>query len=117
MSDTFNTRVNMADKMNKTAKFNIGEIVIHKRSRYRAIIVDIDPLFQASGQYNPQAIKREFATRNPWYRLLVDDSSQMTYVEENLLIADPNPNPVYNPQLGEYLKGHDGSYQSASMKH
>jgi heat shock protein HspQ len=47
----------------------------------------------------------------------VDDSSQMTYVEENLLIADPNPNPVYNPQLGEYLKGHDGSYQSASMKH
>lgn len=103
--------------MNKIAKFNIGDLVIHKRSRYRAIIVDIDPLFQASGQYNPQAEKREFATRNPWYRLLVDDSSQITYVEENMLIADPCPDPISNPYIPRYLKGHEGNYHTASMKH
>ncbi len=103
--------------MNKIAKFNIGDLVIHKRLRYRAIVVDVDPLFQASGNYNPQASKREFATRNPWYRLLVDDSSQMTYVEECLLIADPSQHPINNPHLRHYLNEKEGSYQSANSKH
>lgn len=103
--------------MNKIAKFNIGDLVIHKRSRYRAIVVDIDPMFQASGQYNPQAHKHQFTTRHPWYRLLVDDSAQITYVEENLLIADPCSDPISNPHLHQYLKGQEGSYHSNRLKH
>ena len=103
--------------MDKIAKFNIGDLVIHKRIRYRAIVVDVDPLFQASGYYNPQAGKHEFATRNPWYRLLVDDSSQMTYVEECLLITDPSQQPINNPNINNYLKGHEGRYCSANAKH
>lgn len=103
--------------MSRTAKFNIGDVVYHRRIRYRAVIVDIDPLFQASGNYNPQAPKREFATRNPWYRLLVDDSSQMTYVEECMLIADPVPCPVNNPNLREYLKEQKSGYSSTKSMH
>lgn len=103
--------------MHKTAKFNIGDVVIHRRSHYRAVIVDIDPLFQASGHYNPQAPKREFATRNPWYRLLVDDSSQVTYVEENLLIADPSQDPINNPNAYQYFGDQEGSYHSTRIKH
>ncbi|TIE04003.1 DNA-binding protein, partial [Legionella pneumophila] len=41
--------------MNKIAKYNIGDLVIHKRIRYRAIVIDVDPIFQASGKYNPRA--------------------------------------------------------------
>lgn len=103
--------------MDKIAKFNIGEVVMHRRIHYRAIVVDVDPLFQASGNYNPQAEKREFATRNPWYRLLVDDSSQMTYVEECMLIADPNQHPVNNPNIHQYLKEMGAGYCSANPKH
>lgn len=103
--------------MHKIAKFNIGDLVIHKRIRYRAIVVDVDPLFQASGAYNPQAEQHEFATRNPWYRLLVDDSSQMTYVEECLLIPDNNPKPINNPNIPNYLKGQEGDYHSTNSKH
>lgn len=103
--------------MDKIARFNIGDLVIHKSSRYRAIIVDADPLFQASGHYNPQAEKREFATRNPWYRLLVDDSSQITYVEECMLIADTSELPINNPLLAVYLKELGGHYLPASVKH
>ncbi|MGC1183308.1 heat shock protein HspQ [Legionella sp.] len=103
--------------MNKVALFNIGDLVIHKYSRYRAIVVDVDPLFQASGRYNPQAPKREFAARNPWYRLLVDDSSQMTYVEECKLIADASELPINNPHLAMYLKEHKGQYHNPKMKH
>ncbi|HRD69909.1 MAG TPA: heat shock protein HspQ [Legionella sp.] len=103
--------------MDKTAKFNIGDLVIHKRIGYRAIIVDIDPLFQASGTYNPQALQREFATRNPWYRLLVDDSSQMTYVEECMLDADLSQQPINNPNIHNYLSEREGYYWTASAKH
>ncbi|MFT4058152.1 MAG: heat shock protein HspQ [Legionella sp.] len=103
--------------MDKVAQFNIGDLVIHKHSRYRAIVIDVDPLFQASGRYNPQAPKREFATRHPWYRLLVDDSSQMTYVEECMLIADTSKLPISNPHITMYLKEKGGFYQNPKMKH
>jgi len=103
--------------MDRVAKFNIGDLVMHKRIRYRAIVVDVDPLFQASGNYNPQAEKHDFATRNPWYRLLVDDSSQMTYVEECLLIPDNSQQPINNPNIGNYLKGQEGNYSGTNNKH
>lgn len=89
--------------MNKTAKFNIGDIVMHTRQGYRAVVVDVDPLFQASGRYNPQACKRDFSMRNPWYRLLVDSSSQVTYVEEPLLARDPNQQAIVNPHPHPYM--------------
>lgn len=103
--------------MNKVAQFNIGDLVIHKNSRYRAIVVDVDPLFQASGRYNPQVLQRAFATRNPWYRLLVDDSSQITYVEECMLVADTSQLPINNPHLGMYLKECGGHYLNPKAKH
>ncbi len=89
--------------MNKTAKFNIGDLVIHTRQGYRAVVVDVDPLFQASGRYNPQACKRDFSQRNPWYRLLVDSSSQETYVEEPLLVRDPDQQSIDNPNVNKYI--------------
>lgn len=96
--------------MDRIAKFNIGDLVIHKNMRYRAIVVDVDPIFQASGHYNPQAVKHAFATRNPWYRLLIDESSQMTYVEECMLIADPNKRPINNPNIHSYLEASGSSF-------
>ena len=103
--------------MNRVAKFNIGDLVVHKRQGYRAVIVDIDPLFQASGRYNPQACKRKFAQRNPWYRLLVDNSSQMTYVEECLLMCDKCGLSIDNPNINQYLIEQQGGYRSSGQCH
>jgi len=103
--------------VNKIAKFNIGDLVIHNSQGYRAVVVDVDPLFQASGRYNPQACKREFSQRNPWYRLLVDDSSQMTYVEEPLLTRDPDQQLIDNPNVNQYLIQHHGSYFTCARRH
>ncbi|MCA0403146.1 MAG: heat shock protein HspQ [Proteobacteria bacterium] len=102
--------------MNKKAKFNIGDCVIHTSLGYRAIIIDVDPLFQASGKPNPQARKREFANKNPWYRLLVDDSNQTTYVEEPLLRIDLSEEGIDNPQVKNYFKESKGHY-SLNNKH
>ncbi|KTC68700.1 putative DNA-binding protein hemimethylated [Legionella birminghamensis] len=103
--------------MTKEAKFNIGDCVRHQQHGYRAVIVDIDPLFQASGRYNPQASKREFATRSTWYRLLVDESSQITYVEEDQLILDKGSEQIDNPRLPEYLIADKKGYRSCIKKH
>ncbi|WP_043873661.1 heat shock protein HspQ [Legionella massiliensis] len=103
--------------MKDRAKFNVGELVIHIGQGYRAVIIDVDPLFQASGRYNPQAYKREFATRNPWYRLLVDGSSQMTYVEECLLKHDPSQLAIDNPIVKEYLHEQRGGYCPNTHRH
>lgn len=103
--------------MSRMAKFNIGDLVVHKRQGYRAVVVDVDPIFQASGRYNPQVNKREFAKRNPWYRLLVDGCNQITYVEECLLIFDMNPHAIENPNLKQYLEEREGIYKTISRKH
>lgn len=103
--------------MNKTAKFNIGDLVMHTRHGYRAVVVDVDPLFQASGRYNPQACKRDFSQRNPWYRLLVDSCSQETYVEEPLLVPAPDQQCIDNPNVGQYLTESSGHYTSNSSRH
>ncbi|WP_133129881.1 heat shock protein HspQ [Legionella yabuuchiae] len=103
--------------MNKQARYNIGDLVIHKRQGYRAVVIDVDPLFQACGRYNPQAIKRGFETRDPWYRLLVDDSTQMTYVEEGLLLPDNSEQVINNPNVEAYLVVKKGQYQSNNKKH
>ncbi|HAT8687775.1 TPA: heat shock protein HspQ [Legionella pneumophila] len=103
--------------MDKIAKYNIGDLVIHKRIRYRAIVIDVDPIFQASGKYNPRATQHEFATRNPWYRLLVDDSSQITYVEECQLLPDTSQEPINNPNIDDYLIKNKGSYQKTIPSH
>jgi len=103
--------------MEKVAKFNVGDLVVHQRQGYRAVVIDVDPLFQASGRYNPQACKRDFSTRNPWYRLLVDDSSQETYVEECLLVFDVCQQIIDNPLLNRYLVHQQGRYRSTRRGH
>jgi heat shock protein HspQ len=103
--------------VNKTAKFNIGDLVIHTRQGYRGVIIDIDPVFQASGRYNPQACKRDFSIRNPWYRLLVDNSTQITYVEEPLLQKDPDSRLIENPNVDKYLVQLTEGYCSNAKRH
>lgn len=101
----------------KIAKFNIGDWVKHTRQGYRAVVVDVDPVFQASGRFNPQALMREFAGRNPWYRLLVDGCSQITYVEECALMREPRGGLIDNPNASLYLEQHGGHYCSSARRH
>lgn len=103
--------------MIKIAKFNIGERVRHLQHGYLAVIIDIDPLFQASGRYNPQAIKRSFATKNPWYRLLVDGGAQIAYAEECKLVAEHSAEKIDNSHLEEYLIEQPDGYRSCVPRH
>lgn len=101
----------------KQAKFNIGEIVIHTKQRYTAIIIDIDPIFQASSVYNPLVKKYKFATENLWYRLLVNNSSQETYVKESLLVKNISKATIKNPNIHHHLKIRNGEYCIKKSRH
>lgn len=99
------------------AKFNLGDRVRHVQHGYLAVVVDIDPIFQASGRYNPRTVTQAFATKNPWYRLLVDETNQMTYVEEDKLLADKRDITIENPGVDDYLTEQDGVYRSNLPRH
>lgn len=101
----------------KRSKFNIGDIVIHKNQRYRAVVIDIDPVFQASKIYNPLVHKYRFATDNLWYRLLVNNSCQETYVKESLLKIDASKSMVNNPDVKNHLQFENGAYIKISKHH
>ena len=103
--------------MIRSAKFQIGDWVKHEQFGYMAVIVDIDPVFQASGRYNPQASKRPFTARNPWYRLLVDDSNQITYVEECHLARIERSQPIDNPGIDDFLVENEGRYELNKKSH
>lgn len=90
--------------MKRFAKFNIGDIVFHKQLGYRAVIVDIDPLFQASERYYSPVRLHHLPSEHLWYRLLVDHSSQMTYVQEEMLLLtnEIQNNEIENPLIEMY---------------
>lgn len=101
----------------KRAKFNIGEVVIHKKQRYTAVIIDIDPIFYASKIYNPLVSKYKFATENLWYRLLVNNSSQETYVKESLLSKSICNDIIQNPHINKHLTMTKGLYHTKINRH
>ena len=80
-----------------SAKFSIGQRVHHKRFDYRGVIVDVDPEFGGSDEwYDTMADSRPPKNR-PWYRLLVHESDQLTYVAERNLEDDSSEEPIEHP--------------------
>jgi heat shock protein HspQ len=102
----------------KQSNFKPGDIVCHKTQGYRAIIVDIDPIFQPSGHYYPkEAIKRGLDKRQPWCKILIDQSQQESYVEECQLILDNREEPISNPKLTDYLIESQGQFLPRRKSH
>jgi heat shock protein HspQ len=80
-------------------KFAIGELVHHRRFKYRGVIVDVDPRFQATEEWY-QAVALSRPPKNkPWYHVLVDDAIHSTYVAERNLEPDKNTDPITHPML------------------
>ncbi len=94
----------------KQTRFNIGQLVKHKVHGYQAVIVDVDALFQPSGHTNPHTIKQQFAKNGPWYRLLVHESSLVTYVDEAELELITFKQLIAHPNLKDFLVKQSGHY-------
>lgn len=100
--------------MDKNAIAAVGQLVRHKLFDYRGVVVDVDPVFMQSEQWYDAVARSRPPKDEPWYRVLVHDSNQQTYVAQRNLELDPSDEPVNHPQLGEFFdRFTEGRYVSS----
>ncbi|WP_341863399.1 heat shock protein HspQ [Gymnodinialimonas sp. 57CJ19] len=95
------------------AKYNIGQIVRHKKHPFRGVVFDIDAEFSNSEEWY-EAIPEEARPLKdqPFYHLLAenDQTYYVAYVSEQNLVPDDTGEPVSHPDLpdlfGEFRNGH-----------
>jgi heat shock protein HspQ len=94
------------------AKYNIGQVVRHRKHPFRGVVFDIDPQFSNTEEWY-DAIPEEArpAREQPFYHLLAenDQTYYVAYVSEQNLIPDETGEPVDHPDLpdlfGEFSNG------------
>jgi heat shock protein HspQ len=92
-------------KMIKTqAKYNLGQVVRHKKHPFRGVVFDIDAEFSNSEEWY-DAIPEGARPRKgqPFYHLLAenDHTYYVAYVSEQNLIPDDTGEPVDHPDVGD----------------
>jgi len=91
-------------------KFEPGQLVHHKRYDYRGVIFDVDESCQAENDWY-QHNKTQPDRDQPWYHVLVDGSTQTTYVAEENLEQDESQAPINHPLVNQYFNDFaDGRY-------
>ncbi len=91
----------------RTAKFQLGQVVRHRRYPFRGVVFDVDPVFSHTEEWW-QAIPEDVrpSKDQPYYHLLAEneDSSYIAYVSEQNLVADETGQPINHPQLEELFE-------------
>lgn len=82
--------------------FVLGQCVVHRRYGYQGVIVDFDMSCHADEAWY-RSNQSQPAIDQPWYHVLVHDSTGNTYVaQENLAIDDSGQNIVH-PLVAEFF--------------
>jgi len=97
------------------AKYNLGEVVRHRKHPFRGVVFDIDPEFSNTEEWY-RAIPEDSrpSKEQPFYHLLAenDQSYYVAYVSEQNLVPDESGEPVDHPDLPELFGDFDGSKYS-----
>jgi heat shock protein HspQ len=95
----------------RVAKYNLGEVVRHRKHPFRGVVFDIDPEFANTEEWY-HAIPEGSRPRKeqPFYHLLAenDQSYYVAYVSEQNLVPDDTGEPVDHPDLPELFGDFDG---------
>jgi heat shock protein HspQ len=90
-------------------RFKSGQVVLHKKFGYRGVIISVDDSFQGSEDWYERAARSRPPKDQPWYHVLVHDSTQEAYVAERHLELDEE-GPVEHPLVwvffDELIDGH-----------
>ena len=81
------------------AKWNIGQLVHHKLFGYRGVVYDVDPEFMLTDEWYENIARSRPPKDEPWYRVLVDNELQETYVAQQNLEPATDLRPITNPLL------------------
>lgn len=83
--------------------FAVGQVVHHKKSDYRGVIVQTDRRFAGTEEWYLEVARSRPPRDQPWYRVLVDGATHETYVAERHLEAETSGQPVEHPLLGLFF--------------
>lgn len=91
-------------------QFRPGQLVCHRRYGYRGVVVACDDHCKADPQWY-LANKTQPDRSQPWYHVLVHNSSSVTYAAESSLQPDPLNEPIRHALLEHFfLDFVDGQY-------
>jgi heat shock protein HspQ len=97
-------RQGLIDMLKTQAKYNLGQVVRHKKHPFRGVVFDIDAEFSNTDEWY-DAIPEGARPRKgqPFYHLLAenDHTYYVAYVSEQNLIPDDTGEPVDHPDLGD----------------
>ena len=99
----------------RSAKFDIGQVVRHRLYPFRGVVFDVDPIFDNTEEWWLSIPEdRRPSKDQPYYHLLAENSrtTYVAYVSEQNLVPDESGEPVRHPQV-QALFGelHAGSYR------
>ncbi len=86
------------------AKFQIGQIVRHRKHPFRGVIFDVDAVFSNTEEWYDSIPEDARPDRDqPFYHLLAETEATyyVAYVSEQNLIPDASGEPVDHPDLPE----------------
>lgn len=96
--------------LRRTSKFNVGQLVAHRRLGYRAVVVDVDPVYRDNDAWCESEYSLS-ARYQPWYRILQDGSTHETYLPELSLRRDAGGGRIRHPLVWLYFSEfRDGAY-------
>lgn len=96
------------------SKFEVGEIVHHRRYDYRGVIIARDVVCRAPDDWY-RGNQTQPSRTQPWYRVLVDGGRETYVAHENLEVATEN-GPVIHPLVDKFFPAFfDGRYYLDSL--
>jgi heat shock protein HspQ len=106
----------MTERVFRSAKYCIGQVVKHRVFPFRGVIYDVDPTFNNTEEWW-QAIPAEVRPRKdqPFYHLLAEnnETTYVAYVSEQNLLPDDTGKPVRHPDVRKFFGDlKDGQYEA-----
>jgi len=96
--------------LRQTSKFHVGQLVAHRRLGYRAVVVDVDPVYRTNDAWCESEYDLS-ARYQPWYRILQDGAAHETYLPERSLRRDGDGRRIRHPLVWLYFSEfRDGAY-------
>ena len=95
-------------------RFAPGQLVEHRRYRYRGVVVDFDLRCRAHEAWY-QKNRTQPQRDQPWYHVLVDGSTIVTYAAETSLEPDTLGQPIHHPMVPRLFEAFlEGRYERNS---
>lgn len=92
----------------RNAKFDIGDVVRHRRYPFRGVIFDVDPEFSNTEEWWLSIPPELRPTKEqPFYHLFAenDDTTYVAYVSEQNLLPDDSGEPCRHPKIKDMFDG------------